>query len=157
MLKDISLAITNSSFKSFLLIGCFIYWISNLEFRIPDIESRISNLESRMLLLGFRIHAIGSIYRTNIIHMTTFMSQRINIIYIKLGLAWLCAKVDVLLVLASRMREREREMEGVGLCIILLLSAIQCLQDILTIFLLQSNAVKSISDRYEESVICDKK
>ena len=93
--------------------------------------------------------------------MTTFMSQRINIIYIKLGLAWLCAKVDVLLVLASRMRERERErereMEGVGLSIILLLSAIQCLQDILTIFLLQSNAVKSISDRYEESVICDKK
>jgi hypothetical protein len=135
------------------------YWISNLEFRIPDIESRISNLESRMILLGFRIHAIGSIYRTNIIHMTTFMSQRINIIYIKLGLAWLCAKVDVLLVLASRMREREREreMEGVGLSIILLLSAIQCLQDILTIFLLQSNAVKSISDRYEESVICDKK
>jgi hypothetical protein len=112
-----------------------------------------------MIVLGFRIHAIGSIYRTNIIHTTTFMSQRINIIYIKLGLAWLCAKVDVLLVLASRMREREREreMEGVGLSIILLLSAIQCLQDILTIFLLQSNAVKSISDRYEESVICDKK
>ena len=65
-----------------------------------------------MILLGFRIHAIGSIYRTNIIHMTTFMSQRINIIYIKLGLAWLCAKVDVLLVLASRMRERERERDG---------------------------------------------